>query len=52
LLAKLDSVYITPSDNTVETYSKMEEYARVLRSSSGDILLGKFLNALPTEYDF
>ena len=58
LLAKLDSVHIAPSDNPVEKYLKMEEYARVLRFSSGNtqhitepFLLGKFLNALSTEYD-
>ena len=58
LLAKLDSVHIVPSENPVEKYLKMEEYARALRLSSGDMqhinepfLPGKFLNALPTEYD-
>ena len=58
LLAKLDNVYIVASDNPVEKYLKMEEYSRVLRSSSDDMqhinepfLLRKSLNALPTEYD-
>ena len=50
LLAKLDSVHIAPSDNPVEKYLKMEEYAQVLCSSSGDMqhinepfLLGKII---------